>query len=356
MLAALVLSAAGANASATIKFNAPADAAGKKIVTSNVAVKDLMNRNAEVLTDTITLTGLSTDFPTEYADPMAIRLTFENQNLGTLFLLPGETATVTLSSTTEPEATVSGTPLMDDLNRLDNELNPIVKQIIAVRDGKSDADADLLSSQYDMIVADFIAKNPESPASPYALTFLSGDLFMTGYNSMKYYINKSIFKDMIEATKDRTEMLLERERAQKEMQSGHADAPDFTLKNLEGKDVSLSDFRGKWVIIDFWGSWCGWCIKGFPELKKAYKEYDGKVEVLGVDCGDSDEAWRAAVKRFELPWVNVYNPSDGNGPDRIYNIQGYPTKVIVTPEGKIAKIVTGEDPSFYDILSRLVNQ
>ena len=45
-------------------------------------------------------------------------------------------------------------------------------------------------------------------------------------------------------------------------------APDFTLKDLQGNDLSLSSLRGKYVVLDFWGSWCGWCIKGIPDMKE----------------------------------------------------------------------------------------
>lgn len=130
-------------------------------------------------------------------------------------------------------------------------------------------------------------------------------------------------------------------------------APDFTLNDINGKPLSLSDLRGKWVVLDFWGSWCPWCIKGFPALKEAYKEYNGKIEVLGIDCRDSEEVWKEAVKKYELPWLQVYNPGD-NGLVEKYEIQGYPTKFIIDPEGNIANVTIGEDPEFFTILKSLV--
>ncbi|MDE7161099.1 MAG: redoxin domain-containing protein [Muribaculaceae bacterium] len=132
-------------------------------------------------------------------------------------------------------------------------------------------------------------------------------------------------------------------------------APEFTLKDLQGKDVSLSQYRGKWVVLDFWGSWCIWCIKGFPELKENYAKYAGKLEVIGIDCGDTPGAWQDAVRKYDLPWVNLYNPMESVGVDRIYGVQGFPTKVIVTPEGYIADITVGEDPAFYTKLDALMN-
>ncbi len=130
-------------------------------------------------------------------------------------------------------------------------------------------------------------------------------------------------------------------------------APDFTLNDINGNPLSLSDLRGKWVVLDFWGSWCPWCIKGFPALKEAYKEYGGKIEVLGIDCRDSEEVWKEAVKKYELPWLQVYNPGD-NGLLEKYQIQGFPTKFIIDPEGNIANCTIGEDPEFFTILKSLV--
>ena len=145
----------------------------------------------------------------------------------------------------------------------------------------------------------------------------------------------------------------EQEKAKaKENVSEGKPAPDFTLKDLQGKDLTLSSLRGKYVVLDFWGSWCGWCIKGIPEMKKYYEKYKGKMEILGIDCRDTEEKWKEAVEKHELPWLHVRN--EGN-PDvsTLYAIEGYPTKIVIDPEGNIAKIVVGEDPAFYEYLDEL---
>lgn len=139
------------------------------------------------------------------------------------------------------------------------------------------------------------------------------------------------------------------------LQSGTVDAPGFTLKDLEGKDVSLSDFKGKWVILDFWGSWCPWCIKGFPELKEAYEKYAGQLEIIGIDCRESKEDWKAGVEKYQLPWINVYNP-EGSELTNEYAVPGFPTKVIVNPEGKISNITVGHDPAFFEVLAKLLGK
>lgn len=150
---------------------------------------------------------------------------------------------------------------------------------------------------------------------------------------------------------------LEQEKASQSLQEGLESqmAPDFTLNDINGKPLALSSLRGKWVIIDFWGSWCGWCIKGMPKMKEYYAKYDGKLEILGVDCNDTVEKWKAAVAKHEIPWLHVYwDKEKGDNPVALYGVQGFPTKVIVDPQGKIAKIIVGEDPSFYDYLDEVL--
>ncbi len=131
-----------------------------------------------------------------------------------------------------------------------------------------------------------------------------------------------------------------------------SDAPDFTLTDINGGQLSLKSLRGKVVVIDFWGSWCGWCIKGFPKMKEYYTKYKDKMEILGVDCNDTQQAWRKAVSDNSLPWKHVYCPKESDLLEK-YKIQGFPTKIVVSAEGKILRTVIGEDPKFYSYLDGL---
>lgn len=141
------------------------------------------------------------------------------------------------------------------------------------------------------------------------------------------------------------------ERAAKKQAAGTV-APDFTLNDINGKPLTLSSLRGKYVVLDFWGAWCGWCIKGFPEMKAYYEKYKDKMEILGIDCNDTDAKWKAAVKEHQLPWLHVYNPRNSNVLSD-YGVRGFPTKIIVGPDGKIVKTIVGEDPAFYTLLDEL---
>ncbi|MGM9697035.1 MAG: TlpA family protein disulfide reductase [Prevotella sp.] len=158
-------------------------------------------------------------------------------------------------------------------------------------------------------------------------------------------------KPIIDASVNRHKAELAMEEAKKKVAPGNP-APDFTLNDINGKPFSLSSLRGKYVVLDFWGAWCGWCIKGMPEMKKYYEKYRGKFEIVGVDCNDKEDKWKAAVEKHELPWIHVKSEQQDATPQK-YAVTGYPTKVVIDPEGKIAKVVVGEDPEFYNYLDTL---
>lgn len=156
---------------------------------------------------------------------------------------------------------------------------------------------------------------------------------------------------IFEAVKTRIKAQEIQKKAKEAVEDGKM-APDFTLKDINGKDFTLSSLRGKYVILDFWGSWCGWCIKGMPEMKKYYEKYKGKFEIVGVDCNDSEAKWKAAVEKHQLPWIHVKNEGKDLTPEK-YAVTGYPTKVILNPDGTINKTIIGEDPEFYKYLDSL---
>ncbi len=132
------------------------------------------------------------------------------------------------------------------------------------------------------------------------------------------------------------------------------EAPNFTLKNPEGKPITLKDLRGQYVVLDFWGSWCKWCIKGIPDMKAYYQKYQGKFEILSIDFGDTEEKWLKAIKDNDINWLNVItDEKSAKELQTLYALQGFPTKVIINPDGVIVKIVIGEDPVFYEFLDNL---
>ena len=102
------------------------------------------------------------------------------------------------------------------------------------------------------------------------------------------------------------------------------------------------------VVLDFWGSWCTWCIKGFPKLKEYYAKYKNRLEIVGIDCNDTAEKWAAAVKKHNVPWLHVRS-EDGIAEQK-FRVQGYPYKVLISPEGIVLNAYLGETEAFYQYL------
>ncbi len=120
------------------------------------------------------------------------------------------------------------------------------------------------------------------------------------------------------------------------------EASDFTLKTKDGKEVKLSSFRGKYVLIDFWASWCQPCRRENPNSVKVYSMYNSKgFEILGVSLDKDQDAWVKAVKDDGLKWPQVIDPN-GEVANQ-YNVNSIPSTFLIDKEGKIiAKNLRGD--------------
>lgn len=281
--------------------------------------------------------------------------------------VPGET--IELNAETDNKYTYGGTKFYKEFaemkNALENsqaELQAYIKSLNErMEKGEKQEDlmkeyqekAPALQAKASVAYKDFIKAHPDYEANAIIVTSLETlEEMEEAANMMSPAVREGRMKDFYMASINQQKAEKEiREKAAK-MQAAGVVAPDFTLNNINGKPFKMSSLKGKYVVLDFWGSWCGWCIKGFPKMKEYYQKYKGKFEILGVDCNDTPEKWKAAVKKHELPWLNVYNPRESKVLSD-YAIQGFPTKIIVGPDGKIIKTIVGEDPAFYTLLDEL---
>ena len=120
------------------------------------------------------------------------------------------------------------------------------------------------------------------------------------------------------------------------------EAKDFTLEDINGHPLTLSSLRGRYVIIDFWGSWCVNCIAAFPDMKRFYDEHRDKLEILGVAIHDKKGAWKNAAKKNELPWQLVLDTEGEGSVAELYGIVAAPTYVLIDPAGKVIQWYIGE--------------
>lgn len=359
MIAALMAAGTMIGASAeeqvlVIKTAAPTDTVTYSIMMSGVNERKLnkeSRRDVELLpgqTELVVKEGEYDGVPAQYfvyASQKGGRMSY----VSNVYRKPGETITITVG---ENGATATGSALMDSITAAQASMEPYVAPL---RSAETREAYEAAKSAYSSAATEYIRNHPNNPASIEMMTMadpMQLEVFDLITDAAKSQLNGEmygVYYDSMKAQKARAEQALK--------VAPGKEAPDFSLPNAEGQMVSLSQFKGKYVMLDFWGSWCGWCIKGIPQMKEQYEKLKDKVEFISVACGDSKDAWTGALAKYEMPWVQVWaNPETPKAEQvsTIYAVEGYPTKLVIDPEGKIVTKVAGEDPTFYDIFDELL--
>ena len=181
------------------------------------------------------------------------------------------------------------------------------------------------------------------PASPVTAYFVVKDfaykLDLEGMKSVRTKLDASLdgtsYVEQIESMIARME----------KVQVG-SEAPDFTLPDVDGNPVSLSSFRGKYVLVDFWAAWCPDCRKENPNIVAAWEKYKNKnFAVLGVSLDRNREQWLAAIEKDKLAWTQVSDLKYWSSEAAVlYCIRWIPMSFLIDPEGKIVAVgLEGED-------------
>lgn len=150
--------------------------------------------------------------------------------------------------------------------------------------------------------------------------------------------SRSIYENMGEEAKRSQYGRLIKERIERlEDTAKNAPAPDFTLADPDGNEVTMSKVPGKIKIIDFWASWCGPCRMNNPSLRKLYEEFHDKgLEIIGVSLDNKPDKWKGAIEKDGLKWINISSLKGWQCEvARKYNVKGIPALFVLDENNRI---------------------
>jgi len=236
---------------------------------------------------------------------------------------------------------------MDELSSYEATLKAIVDKFYALPEDASEEDQAVLEAEYNVAdsvkvdcIKGYVAKNSNSVAAAYiAVRYLAGQAEVEELEALSNSFGEDIKESIY------TQKIADRLVTVKNSMVG-APAPAFSQNDADGSPIALESFKGKYVLIDFWASWCGPCRAENPNVVAAYEKYHDKgFEIFGVSLDESKEKWLEAIEKDGLTWSHVSDLKGwGNEVAKLYGVQGIPHSVLVDKEGNIvAKNLRGEE-------------
>lgn len=192
---------------------------------------------------------------------------------------------------------------------------------------------------------DFINKNLNIELSSFLLANEQKEVIIENFENLSEKVKKSDFGVILKKRIDNWNNL-----------SIGSIAPNFEYQTYKNGKFKLSENNEKYIILDFWGSWCGPCIMEMPKMKEFYNANKEKIEIIGIGARDKKENWINAIKENDLSWKHILNNKEKDDLVKKYGVSGFPTKIIINPNGNIVGIYLGIKEDFYLKMEELLEK
>ena len=260
------------------------------------------------------------------------------------------------------DAYPTGTPANDDLASINSKIFPLLNQAVNMQleqNKLEDTDPryqvltdsmNLLNEKVDEMKKEFVASNPKSEAAAWYLS----DMMVRSQVSQDEAIK--IFKSFDKGLAGYTyyEAVAQRVEGIESTMEGKI-IPNFTSNATpNGETFELYSLKGKYVLVDFWGTWCAPCIAEMPTVKEYQEKYKDQLVILGINSGDSMEKMVQFLDKYDYDWQQVLAQNETEDLVLKLNVAGFPTKFILDPEGKIIKRFVGSTEEAFDVLDEIL--
>ena len=291
-----------------------------------------------------------------------------------VFLSPSETMSI-LHDSQFGHATITGSPANTEYLKLVETDKPYTQKRKAIIAGVNAAQkagdtgkaasgreelTRLGADEKDQVFGNYMRNNSSSPLMTFAFNKYVGDprsLKPDEVPTVRSFI--ALLPDSIRsrASIKAFEQQLDNMETFNEAVAIGKQAPDFTQNDTAGHPVTLSSFKGKYVLLDFWASWCGPCREENPTVVEAWHKYHDKgLEILGVSLDQKEQSWKDAIRQDHLTWTHVSDLKFWqNALVKAYGVQSVPQNFLIDPNGRIiARGLRGEelDKKLGEILGR----
>lgn len=284
------------------------------------------------------------------AEPNLYQLNFAGAKKKSTLFIGNDTMQVTGNMNDVENLEVTGSPSNEDFVEFEHIFNPLFKRLSELNKlaystpdfQQNDSLMSIYRDQFEKIssaIDKFILNKKSSPVSPFLLAVTSqvehdDNLLEKRFNTLDPLVQDGFYGKILAA-----------EIAKSKIGAVGSQAMDFSQDDTSGRKVSLSDFRGKYVLLDFWASWCRPCRMENPNVVAAYNKFKGKnFTILSVSLDKEREPWIEAINADHLTWTQVSDLKFWyNEVAQKYNIEQIPQNFLIDPNGNIiAKNLRGE--------------